>query len=30
MKTFRSLSLRETQMMGFGWWHAGSEGTLGA
>jgi len=30
MKTFRSLSLRETQPMGFWWWHAGSEGTIGA
>ena len=29
MKTFRSFSLRETQPMGFWWWHAGSEGTLG-
>ena len=28
MKTFRSLSLSETQVMGFWWWHAGSEGTL--
>lgn len=30
MQSFRSSSCREAQLMGFWWWHAGSEGTLGA